>query len=179
MAAAAAGVSVGVSVLPVRCTAPRQVAGRAACRRTVPAGGIGLSKRPSQRLGGRRLTVFAQHTGNEQKPAETTPKPPAKEEDLPWVRSENKKEQQGGFKVPYPVYLLGSVIVAIAAVGSIYEWAYKNPVFGVLYPDSPLYNVVLGIFVFTGFPSAGFLWWKAAKAANEMADEQDREDGYY
>lgn len=39
-------------------------------------------------------------------------------------------------------------------VGSIYEYANKNPVFGVLPADSGLYAPILGFFVLTGFPTA-------------------------
>ena len=40
-------------------------------------------------------------------------------------------------------------------VGSIYEFANKNPIFGVIEADSPLYAPILGFFMVTGFPTAG------------------------
>lgn len=40
-------------------------------------------------------------------------------------------------------------------VGSIYEFANKNPIFGVIEADSPLYTPILGLFMVTGFPTAG------------------------
>ncbi len=39
-------------------------------------------------------------------------------------------------------------------VGSVFEYFNKNPIFGVVPPDSPFWAPILGIFVFTGFPSA-------------------------
>jgi hypothetical protein len=39
-------------------------------------------------------------------------------------------------------------------VGSVYEYANKNPIFGVIPSDSGLYAPILGFFVLTGFPTA-------------------------
>lgn len=40
-------------------------------------------------------------------------------------------------------------------VGSIFEYANKNAVFGVIQPDSPLWAPILGLFALTGLPMAG------------------------
>ncbi|KAK3252386.1 hypothetical protein CYMTET_38317 [Cymbomonas tetramitiformis] len=104
-----------------------------------------------------------------------------KEEDLPpWVKREQQQaaSDEGGFDLPYGVYLLLSAILIIAVIGSCFELAYKNPIFGVVESDSPLYYPILGVFIVTGPFSAASLWKKAIKSANDFADEQDRLDGY-
>jgi len=63
-------------------------------------------------------------------------------------------------------------------VGSCFELANQNPLFGLISPDNFLYYPILGVFILTGVPSAGMLWSKATKAANDEADRQDRLDGY-
>jgi len=40
-------------------------------------------------------------------------------------------------------------------VGSFFEFAEKNPIFGVIQPDSPLWAPILGLFAITGIPTAG------------------------
>ncbi|KAK9838929.1 hypothetical protein WJX74_006105 [Apatococcus lobatus] len=108
--------------------------------------------------------------------AEDGDKQPAYRQDEPvWARRERLQESQG---LPFGVYLIGSFLVATAAIGSIFEWTNKNPVFGVLPPTSPFYTPILGFFAITGLPSAGFLFTKAIKAANEAADRQDKADGF-
>eukprot|EP00884_Botryococcus_braunii_P004869 jgi/Botrbrau1/14383/Bobra.0014s0033.1 len=102
-------------------------------------------------------------------------------EDLPWVRREKEeklKKEDGGGSLPFGVYLIASAIVAIAAVGSIFEWTAKNPIFGVVTPDNFLYTPILGVFALTGFPTAGWLFVKAVTSANEEADRQDKLDGF-
>jgi hypothetical protein len=42
-----------------------------------------------------------------------------------------------------------------AQTGSIFEFADKNPIFGVVQPDSPIWAPILGLFVFTGYPMSG------------------------
>ena len=106
---------------------------------------------------------------------------------------------------PFVVYLLSSTIVAIAAVrsgraaartcalpalptpgahaprlqtGSLFEFAAKNPIFGVLPADNPLYTPILGLFALTGFPTAAVLFSKCVQAANEASANADRQDGY-
>jgi hypothetical protein len=128
------------------------------------------------------------------------------EESLPpWIRGERERKlaETEGSDLPFPVYLLGSALVAIAAVGlpmlhtqdscespfpcllcllcsrvktpskferkgehqlnvcvgwqvgSIFEFANRNPIFGVLPPDNFLWAPILLFFSITGFPSAG------------------------
>lgn len=92
-------------------------------------------------------------------------------------------------------------VQAIAAVGSIFEFANKNPIFGVVGPDSMFYTPILGFFAVTGLPTAGtgilsarptqagrvpmqrlvppavgFLFFKAVTKANEDAERMDRMD---
>ena len=103
-------------------------------------------------------------------------------EDEPvWVRRERERqllEAQGGAKeLPFGVYLLLSAIVCIAAVGSVFEFTNKNPIFDVIYPDSPLYAPILGVFALTGLPTAGYLFIKAVSAANAEAERMDELDG--
>ena len=106
--------------------------------------------------------------------------PAEDDEDLPpWVRREREKkiaEQTGD--LPFGLYLLFSSLVAIAAIGSIFEFANKNPLFGVVTPDSPLWAPILLTFAITGLPSAGYLFVKAITAANKAADAMDKVDGY-
>lgn len=102
---------------------------------------------------------------------------PGSDEPPPWARKEAQRETSG-YEVPFYVYLLASAVTAIAAVGSIFEYANQKPVFGVLSSDSVFYVPVLGFFAFTGIPSSAFLWYKSVQAANKEAEEQDRRDGY-
>ncbi|CAL9027428.1 unnamed protein product [Prunus brigantina] len=104
---------------------------------------------------------------------------PDSDEPPPWAQGEGKNDgSQEGFEIPFYVYLLASAVTAIAAVGSVFEYANQKPVFGILNSDSIFYAPVLGFFVFTGIPSAAFLWFKSVKAANKEAEEQDKRDGY-
>jgi vacuolar iron transporter family protein len=61
-------------------------------------------------------------------------------------------------------------------VGSVFEFTNKNPIFGVVQPDSFLYGPILGIFALTGLPTAGWLFYKAISSANAEADRQDKID---
>ncbi|KAH7306235.1 hypothetical protein KP509_22G002900 [Ceratopteris richardii] len=103
---------------------------------------------------------------------------PGSSEPPPWETKQSASAEISAFEIPFYAYLLASVIVAIAAIGSIFEYFNKNPIFGVVLPDSPLYAPILGFFVFTGFPTSAFLWFKSIELANKAAREQDREDGY-
>ena len=47
---------------------------------------------------------------------------------------------------------------AALQVGSIYEYANKNPVFGVVKPDNFLWAPILLFFAISGFPSAGTVY---------------------
>lgn len=104
----------------------------------------------------------------------------SREEEPIWVRRERERELQKNepSDLPFGVYLLSSAIVAIAAVGSIFEYANNNPVFNVVYPDSPLYVPILAIFALTGLPTSGYLFYKAVSAANKEAERMDKLDGY-
>ena len=97
--------------------------------------------------------------------SESVKEPVEADEEPIWVRREREREMMKASgqdkELPFGVYLLLSAIVAIAAVGSIFEYANKNPIFDVIYPDSPLYTPILGVFALTGIPSAGYLFFKA------------------
>ncbi|KAL3697292.1 hypothetical protein R1sor_011368 [Riccia sorocarpa] len=96
----------------------------------------------------------------------------------PWAKSERPPTQEPAQDLPFAVYLIGSSLVAIAAVGSIFEYFNGNPIFGIVQPDSPLWAPILGIFSITGLPSAGFLFYKGVKLANKASEDIDREDGF-
>ena len=91
---------------------------------------------------------------------------------------ERAMAKQGGGDLPFGVYLLTSAIVAIAAVGSIFEYTSKNPIFDVIEADSPLYAPILGLFALTGLPTSGYLFYKAVSTANKEAERMDKLDGY-
>ena len=46
-------------------------------------------------------------------------------------------------------------VCAAVQVGSIFEYANRNPIFGVVKPDNFLWAPILLFFAITGFPSAG------------------------
>ena len=96
------------------------------------------------------------------------------------MRRERERElmKKEGSDLPFGVYLLASAIVAIAAVGSIFEYANKNPIFDVVDPDSPLYVPILALFSVTGLPSSAYLFYRAVTAANKEAERMDKLDGY-
>ncbi|CAH8308734.1 unnamed protein product [Eruca vesicaria subsp. sativa] len=128
----------------------------------------------------RRLVVTAATKGS-RKSKESQPSwaNPDSDEPPPWAREEGRSStSQESFEVPFYVYLLASAITAIAAIGSVFEYSSKNPVFGVLDSDSIFYTPVLGFFAFTGIPTSIFLWLKSVEAANKEAAEQDKRDGY-
>eukprot|EP00882_Tetradesmus_deserticola_P003442 GHRQ01003640.1.p1 GENE.GHRQ01003640.1~~GHRQ01003640.1.p1 ORF type:complete len:196 (+),score=44.04 GHRQ01003640.1:25-612(+) len=105
---------------------------------------------------------------------------PAGEEQPIWVQREKMRQLESQAKpdLPWPLYLLLSSFVAIASVGSVFEYLDKNALFGVVQPDSPLWAPILGLFAITGLPTAGFLFFKGVNAANEAAERQDKMDGY-
>jgi hypothetical protein len=113
---------------------------------------------------------------------ETNQTTPEVEDDVPvWVRRERERElmaKEGPGDLPFGVYLLGSAIVAIAAIGSIFEYTAKNPIFDIIEADSPLYAPILGLFAITGLPTAGYLFYKSVDAANKEAERMDKIDGY-
>lgn len=117
---------------------------------------------------------------DDQTPEEET-KTTQQEEEPVWVRRERERElmaKEGPKDLPFGVYLLFSAIVAIAAIGSIFEYANKNPIFDAIYPDSPFYAPILGVFAITGVPTAGYLFYKAVSSANAEAERMDKLDGY-
>ncbi|KFK34393.1 hypothetical protein AALP_AA5G139500 [Arabis alpina] len=129
----------------------------------------------------RRLVVTAATEGS-RKSKESQPSwaNPDSDEPPPWARDEGRSStsSQESFEIPFYVYLLASAITAIAAIGSVFEYSSKNPVFGVLDSDSIFYTPVLGFFALTGIPTSVFLWFKSVQAANKEAEEQDKRDGY-
>ncbi|XP_010542023.1 PREDICTED: uncharacterized protein LOC104815359 [Tarenaya hassleriana] len=133
----------------------------------------------SHRLGLRRKLVV---TCAAEGPEENTPSwaKPDSDEPPPWARDEGRpgRTQEGTFEIPFFVYLLASTITAIAAIGSVFEYVNKKPVFGVLSSDSVFYTPLLGFFAITGIPTSAFLWFKSVQAANKEAEEQDRRDGF-
>lgn len=120
--------------------------------------------------------------GGEDAPTTSGQKQPDQAPLPPWVRAERERDAaaaSGSDKsLPWPLYLVFSFLVATAAVGSIFEYANKNAVFGVLQPDSPLWAPVLGLFAFTGLPTAAALFFKGVAAANASFEAQDKADGY-
>ncbi|KAJ9518890.1 hypothetical protein QJQ45_026252 [Haematococcus lacustris] len=112
---------------------------------------------------------------------------PSAEELPPWVRREKERELQVGRpsraaqtsnKLPWQAGLLGSVLVAIAATGSIYEYQSHNAIFGVLQPDNPLWAPILLVMSVSGYPVAGLLFKAGVDGFNEAAEMQDKLDGY-
>ncbi|KAI8466053.1 MAG: hypothetical protein J3K34DRAFT_524816 [Monoraphidium minutum] len=150
----------GVGLAPRRCHHARLVGGPARVQRS--------------------LLVRAEQEPSTSSKAEQGAAPQAPGEEMPaWVRAEKEREAAAGKKgLPWPLYLVFSCLVAIASVGSFFEYADRNPIFGVVQPDSPLWAPILGLFAITGLPTAGFLFFKGVTAANEAADTQDRIDGY-
>lgn len=149
---------------------------------------VGVRVGIAGRLGGRGWdSILVRSTGDESGNTDTTKSETLEsvnqsEEEPIWVRREREREMMKASgqdkELPFGVYLLLSAIVAIAAVGSIFEYANKNPIFDVIYPDSPLYTPILGVFALTGIPSAGYLFFKAVGAANAEAERMDKMDGY-
>jgi hypothetical protein len=95
------------------------------------------------------------------------------------VRRERERELQAGAPkdLPFGLYLLFSTMVGIAAVGSIFEYAAKNPIFGVVASDSVLYTPILGTFAVTGLPMCAWLFLKGVAAANAESERYDKLDG--
>jgi hypothetical protein len=157
-------------VIRVRASAARRDS-RASSARVVR--GVASSSSSSSSS---RVVVIPRATDDE--PSASTTR--ADDDEIPiWERRDIERkaaESRGG--VPWPAYLLLSVIVLIAATGSVFEYAYKNPIFGVVQSDSGLYAPILGWFVFTGFPLAGWFWKKGIDGANEASEAQDKMDGY-
>jgi hypothetical protein len=108
---------------------------------------------------------------------------PDSDELPPWARKEGKGQiadpVEPTFQISFYVYLLSFAIIAIAAVGSVFEYVNQKPVFGLLNPNSAFFFFpFLGFFAFTDIPTSVFLWLKSIEVANKAAEEQDRRDGY-
>lgn len=131
----------------------------------------------------RKLRVSALTEGSAKKDAEdddpSVPSwaKPDSDEPPPWARDEVQQDSSR-FEVPYFVYLLASAVAAIAAIGSVFEYANQRPAFGVLNSDSVFYAPLLGFFAFAGIPTSAFLWFKSVQVATKEAEDQDRRDGY-
>mmetsp|Transcript_18932 Transcript_18932/g.56412 ORF Transcript_18932/g.56412 Transcript_18932/m.56412 type:complete len:178 (+) Transcript_18932:75-608(+) len=125
---------------------------------------------------GGRVVAAATDGGPETKT--NAPKPSPQDEPI-WVRREREREaakkDQG---VPWALYLVASVLIAIAAVGCIFEYTDRNAFFGLIQPDSPLWAPVLITLAVTGFPSAGYMFYRGVTKFNEDMERQDRMDGY-
>lgn len=169
----------GVSFLTLSCaTLQNQHASHATTILRVPQHSQRKRNSPPRRL---VVVAVTQGSAESSKSEENIPSwaKPDSDEPPPWARDEpNKNGSQQGFEIPFYAYLLASAITAIAAIGSIFEYVNQKPVFGVLTSDSVFYAPLLGFFVFTGIPSAGFLWFKSVQAANKEAEEQDKRDGF-
>lgn len=131
---------------------------------------------------GFHVVAATEGSAKSSKSEETVPSwaKPDSDEPPPWAREGGKDNAATGpgLELPFGVYLLASAVTAIAAIGSIFEYVNKNPVFGILGSDSIFYAPVLGFFAFTGIPTSAFLWYKSVQTANKEAEEQDRRDGY-
>ncbi|WCJ32874.1 hypothetical protein M5689_014271 [Euphorbia peplus] len=129
-----------------------------------------------------KFIIFAATEGSAKssKPEENIPSwaSPDSEEPPPWARDETPASADQPIEIPFYVYLLSSAIIAIAAIGSVFEYVNEKPVFGILNSDSIFYAPVLGFFAFTGIPLSGYLWFKSVQVANKEAEEQDRKDGF-
>ena len=102
-----------------------------------------------------------------------------KEDIPPWERREmEKKLSKESGEFPWPVFLLGSLITLLAATGSVFEWTFSKPIFGVVEATSGMYKPILGWFIVTGFPLSAILWTKGIEGANKASELTDKMDGY-
>ncbi|KAI7839231.1 hypothetical protein COHA_007044 [Chlorella ohadii] len=177
-------------MLSSTCTAAAAVVGPARLQRPASATRRSpLATQRSQRQLQRHLARAEGEGSGEQAAQQTVPPPAAQqeqqqrqEEEPIWVRRERERAAQqaarGSGDLPFGVYLLFSSFTAIAAIGSIFEYANQHAIFDVIQPDSPLYTPILGFFALTGLPTAGFLFYKAVQSANKAAEQMDKLDGY-
>lgn len=119
------------------------------------------------------------HTASAQDDESSSGKPADDNNLPPWLRKEQleKLRDPNESSIPFAVFLVGSVLVAIATVGSIFELINQNPIFGVIQPGNLLYTPILGFFSLTGLPTAGFLFLKGVQGANAMSERMDKVDG--
>ena len=88
----------------------------------------------------------------------------------------SKLENHSFLNVNIPIHAFE--IILHEQIGSIFEYNYKNPIFGIVDSSSPLYTPILAIFALTGIPMAGFLFKNAVDGANKMAEYYDKQDGF-
>jgi len=122
------------------------------------------------------LTLLAASGGPSKEPAPPTDNG-ADEEEPVWIRRERERANTPA-EIPFGLYLLFSVIICIAAVGSTFELINGNAIFGVIPKESPFWAPILWWWIVTGFPLAGYLLYRAVDAANAMARRMDEADGY-
>lgn len=132
--------------------------------------GMASLRRCGPQLAAKRSWVV-RATGDEEKATEDEPV---------WVTRDREKKELDGKpqELPYGVYLLGSAILLMAVVGSMFELAAKNPIFGVVPESNVLYYPILAVFILTGPFTAWKFWSKAINAANAETERMDRMDGY-
>ena len=170
------------ALVAMRVAAARVVLTRAPERRRAPSARANARTAPprARRTERARAPVVVARATDGDVEVEAKTQSSTDDDDVPiWERRELEKRAtaaRGG--IPWPLYLLGSVIVLIAATGSVFEYAYGNPIFGVVTKDSWAYAPILGWFVFTGYPLAGWFWMKGISGANEASEMQDKIDGY-
>ena len=80
----------------------------------------------------------------------------------------------GAAVLGYGVYLLVSCWFLIAGTGTVFEYAYKEPLFGVLPADSFLYAPASGVLFLGALLGAGKTWFTATRLANA----ENERDGY-
>ena len=133
-----------------------------------------------QKHGGKRYARYPSLTPLRATPETEQTKEEEEKEDIPpWERRElEKKAQQESGELPWPLFLLGSLITLLAATGSCFEWTFSKPIFGVVESTSGLYKPILGWFIVTGFPLSAFLWTKGIEGANKASELTDKLDGY-
>lgn len=130
----------------------------------------------------RRITCHSSGGPDANKEVVSKPSTSSSDSEPVWVRRERERKllaedpKNGG--LPWGLYLLFSSFVAIAAVGCIFEYLDKNPFFGIVQPDSPLWAPILITLAVTGFPTSAFLFYKGVDGFNEEADRQNKIDGY-
>lgn len=169
-------VTAASTVHPVVATAVRNASAKRVAR-SAPAS---VSTTPfrhvvSTQVRGARVKARAEEETSASKTATTNDD----DEMPPWERREMEKKaaaEKGG--LPWPAYLGLASIVGIASVGSCFELAYGNPIFGVVQSDSFAYKPILYWLIGTGFPLCAFLFVKGVQGANEAAELQDKLDGY-
>jgi len=172
-----------VEGLPYQYAAVEGMAAESSARATVTALGLaGLFMAGAGAL--LRKAVTAPSRGTQYRVSmmsvtgESNPQPEDDDEEEPiWIRRERAAEAAPK-DLPFGIYLILSAIIAIAATGSIFEYSYGNPIFGIIDKSSGLWAPILIWFIVTGFPLSAYLFYKAVSVANEQAENMDKLDGY-